>query len=250
MTWRALIVDDEPPARGRVRHLLARERDFAVAGEATSGDEAIRMIGELRPDLLFLDVEMPAADGLQVLRAVRDEWMPCVIFTTAHATHAVAAFEAAATDYLLKPYSAERFSQALARARSQLSTQTRSGGMQGPWDTVLSGRGVPLERILVKNGDRYVVVRAQEIAWVEAASNYVVLHTPAGRAVLRRTLTSLEEELDPRAFFRASRSALVRLDEIKEVRLLAEGDHRVILRDGSQIPLTRGLRELQDRLKA
>ncbi len=246
MKFSALIVDDEPPARARVRALLAAEPDITPAGEAGDGESAIRLVGELRPDLLFLDVEMPPPHGLDVLRAVRAEWLPVVIFTTAHAAHAVEAFEAAALDYLLKPYSAERFARAVARARERL--RARPAG-----DDVLAGalaaRAAPLERFLAKTGDRHVVVRADDIRWVEAAANYVILHTAEGRPILRRTLSALEAELDPAKFFRAGRSTLVRLDEIREIRPGAEGDHVIVLRDGARLPLTRGLRELQDRLQ-
>lgn len=248
MTLRVLLVDDEPPARARLRALLADEQEVEIVGEAGNGEEAIRLIAERRPDLVFLDVEMPAPDGLEVLRAVRDEWLPAVIFTTAHAQHAVEAFAADAVDYLLKPYSPERLAAAVARARARLAAARPAGGAGDAVSAALAARAGRVERFLVKTGDRYLVVRAEDILWVEAAANYVVLHTAEGRPVLRRPISALEAELDPARFFRASRSALVRLDEIKEVRGAAAGEHLVVLRDGTRIPLTRGLRELQERL--
>ena len=248
---RTLIVDDEPPARAKLRTLLAAEDDIELVGEAGNGDDAIRMIGELRPDLLFLDVQMPAPDGLAVLRTVRDEWLPCTIFTTAHAAHAVEAFTLHALDYLLKPYGRERFAAALDRARASLSQSDHVG--EERVDALLQSAAVaaaPVERFLVKAGERYVVVRATDITWVEAAANYLVLHTPTGNHVLRRTLAALERELDPKRFFRTSRSAIVNLDSVREVQLAGGGEHVIFLHDGKKVPLTRGLRELQERLQA
>lgn len=248
---RTLIVDDEPPARVKLRTLLGAESAIEVCGEASNGDDAIRLIGELRPDLLFLDVSMPAPDGLAVLRAVRGEWLPCTIFTTAHSAHAVEAFELHALDYLLKPYSRARFAAALARARDEIARRANEGATKV--DALLrdtAGPAVPVERFLVKTNERYQVVRAADIVWVEAAANYVVLHTAAGRPVLRRTLAALESELDPRRFFRVSRSAIVQLDRVREVEMVTAGEHLLHLDDGARVALTRGLRELQERLES
>lgn len=247
MKLRMLIVDDEPPARARVRALASDCGDFEIVGEAANGDDAIRFIGELRPNLVFLDVEMPPPDGLEVLRTVRDEVRPAVVFTTAHAQHAVAAFEADALDYLLKPFSPERFAVAVDRARSRLA-DLRSGGRDDPIFASLAARSTPATRFLVKMGDRHVVVRTSEIRWIEAAANYVVLHAVHGRTILRRPISTLETELDSKLFFRASRSAIVNLEEVLEVRMLDQGGHVIVLRDGTRVQLTRSLRELQERL--
>jgi two-component system LytT family response regulator len=246
-----LIVDDEAPARGRLRTLLSAMPDIEIVGEAANGDDAIAAIGQLRPDLLFLDVQMPAPDGLAVLRAVRDEWLPCTIFTTAHAEHAVAAFELHAIDYLLKPYTKQRFADAVARARDTIAR--RHGQSDARVDSLLKDAAVPqtpVERFLVKTGERYIVVRAADIAWAESADNYVILHTPTGNHVLRRALTALEGELEARKFFRTSRSALVNLDAVAEIQPMGAGEHVVILKGGARVPLTRGLREFQERLQA
>ena len=251
MNLRTLIVDDEAPARARVRRMLADEPDVEIVGEAANGDDAIRSICELRPQLLFLDVQMPAPDGLAVLRAVRDEWLPCTIFTTAFAEHAVTAFELHALDYLLKPYSHERFASALARARKQLSAtakdapDSRMAALIG--DAKIAAQ--PVERFLVRNNEHYVVVRSSDIESVEAASNYVVLHTREGNHILRRTLSALETELDAQQFFRLNRSCIVRLAAIREVQTLSAGEFVVFLQSGAKFTLTRGLRELQDRLR-
>ena len=251
MRLTTLIVDDEAPARERLRRLLAAEADIEIVGEAASGDEAIRAIVELRPALMFLDVQMPAPDGLAVLRAVRDEWLPCTIFTTAYAEHAVAAFELHALDYLLKPYSRRRLADALARARQHIQAAQPRGG-DARVAALVADPGLsaaPTERFLVKNQDRYLVVRSADIEWVEAAANYSILHTAAANHILRCAIGALETELDPRRFFRLSRSAIVNLAAVREVLAAGAGEHVVMLRGGSRLPLTRGLRELQEQLK-
>lgn len=245
---RTLLVEDEPPARDRLRRLLGRHPDVEVVGEAADGEQAVCAIAELRPDLLFLDVELPVLDGLAVLRAVREDWLPCTIFTTAYAEHAVAAFDLHAVDYLLKPFPVERFDAALERARARFGDG--APGHDARVAALLAGPGArpTVNRFLVKNGERYAVVRAQDVLRAEAAGNYIVLRTTAGNHVLRRTVNALEAELDPRRFFRVNRSCIVQLDEIAEILPAAEGDHEVRLRDGARVALTRGLRELQDRL--
>ncbi|MFT3783325.1 MAG: response regulator [Nibricoccus sp.] len=249
----ALIVDDEAPARARIRRMLADESDIEIVGEAANGDDAIRAIGELHPQLLFLDVQMPAPDGISVLRAVRDEWLPCTIFTTAFAEHAVTAFELHALDYLLKPYSKERFANALARAREKLRAAGETPVSDPHVADLIDDKKVsahPVERFLVRNNERYVVVRTSDVESVEAAANYVVLHTREGNHVLRRTLSTLESELDPNQFFRINRSCIVRLSAIREIQTLTAGEFIVFLQSGAKFTLTRGLRELQEKLSS
>lgn len=250
---RTLIVDDEPPARAKIKNFLGEEVGIEIVGEAGNGDDAIRLIGELRPDLLFLDIQMPATDGVSVLRAVKDEWLPCTIFTTAYSEHAVEAFALHALDYLLKPYSRERFSDALARARKALATANTSEDGDKRIAAALGEPALaakPIERFLVKTNERYIVVRSADVAWVEAASNYVVLHSLSGNHVLRKSLATLEVELDPARFYRSSRSSIVNLDFVREVQPMTAGEHVIILRDGTSVPLTRGFREFQDRLQS
>ena len=249
---RTLLVDDEPPARERLRWLLSRAPDVTIVGEAGDGEEAIACIAAQRPDLLFLDVQMPPPDGLAVLRATRDTWLPCTIFTTAYSEHAVTAFELHALDYLLKPFSPERFATALQRARAHLATATANPACDERVAALVADvpATAPVECFLVKNGETYTVVRADEIAWAESAGNYMVLHTARGRVLLRRTVQSLEAELDARHFFRSSRSSIVNLRHVREIEHVSSDDFVLRLADGARVPLTRGLRELRERLGA
>lgn len=239
--YKVLIADDEPPARDKLRYLLATETDFALVGEAANGADAIRLAREMSPNLLILDVEMPPPDGLGVVRELVRPGGPCVILVTAHAQHAVEAYEANVLDYLLKPYPPGRFAEALNRVRQRL-------GERKPEDETRSGGG--LERLLVKTNDRYAVVRTQDIIRAESAANYVVLHTRDGNHVLRRTLNELCDQLDSARFFRASRSSIVNLHTVCEVLPHRSGGHELRLDDGSRVRLVRNLRELQERLQS
>ncbi len=230
---RVVIVDDEPPAREKLRGLLSQEADIQIVGEAENGDDAIRVCLEEEPDLLFIDVQMPATDGFSVLRTIRDKYAVNAIFTTAHAQHAVDAFVLDAVDYLLKPFSRERLTMAIDRVRSQFSGRAQTGEGNAP------------DKFFIKAGSRYLVVKIVDIVWIESAANYVVLHTPNGNYVLRRTLSSLSAELESWRFFRINRSAIVNLENIREVQHVANNEYIVHLTDGSRLPLTRGLRELQ-----
>jgi two-component system, LytTR family, response regulator len=250
---RAIIVDDEPLARDGVRLHLADAPDVEVVGEAGSGEEAIDLIETLRPDLVFLDVQMPGVDGFGVLEALGAGQMPVTIFATAYDQFAVKAFEAHAVDYLLKPYDAERFHKALDRAREQLRARRRSSEDErlGSLLQELQARSRFSERIIVRAGGRIVILRAAEIDWVEAASNYVRLHVGSKEYLLRETMTALEAKLDPAEFVRIHRSTIVRVDRIRELEPLFQGDYVVILSDGTRLSSSRGYRErLQELLQS
>jgi two-component system, LytTR family, response regulator len=244
-----MIVDDEPLARERVRTLLEEEPDIELLGECGSGPEALEAMQARRPDLLFLDVQMPEMDGFEVLRALPPP-LPVVIFVTAFDEHAVKAFEAQALDYILKPFKVSRFRTAVTRAREQLQRQQ-------PDDTtrrllaLLETRRQPehLSRIVVRDRSRVRFVKTADIDWIEASGNYVILHAGKDNHVVRETLATFEEQLSPREFFRVSRSAMVNLERVLHVEPTFNNEHVVVLSNGVRVPMTRGLRELQERLK-
>lgn len=248
---KTLIVDDEPLARERVRSLLKDECDIEIIGECANGTEAIAAIKSKAPDLLFLDVQMPGLDGFEVLRALENEPLPLVIFVTAYDQHALKAFEVHALDYLLKPFKPARFKATVERAREVFAN--RQAGAASKNLLALLGQVQParerLTRIPVRINERVVFVKTEQIEYIESAGNYVVLHTGKENHVVRETLTALEEQLDPKQFLRISRSALVNLEQIKELQPLFKGEHAVLLRNGKQLTMTRGIREVQETLK-
>jgi len=253
MKIRAIIVDDEPLAREGIKTFLAEEPDVEVVGECADGASAVRAVEERRPDLLFLDVQMPRLNGFDVLEAIAPELVPLVIFTTAHDEHAIRAFEVNALDYLLKPFKQARFKAALQRAREQLAA--RSGGAADPrLASLLDGlraptRGVP--RILVKSPDHILFLKAEEIDHIEAAGNYLVLHAGKDRHIVRETMAAMEAKLGPAGFMRISRSAMVNLNRIGQLEpLLAPGEFCVILKSGARLNMTCSLSELQRRMGA
>ena len=251
MKTRVLIVDDEALARDRVRKLLASESDVEVAGECGNGPDAITFIQRERPDLVFLDVQMPEVSGFDVLRALSPENLPAVIFVTAHDQHAIEAFEVHALDYLLKPFKRARFQEAVRRAVEHVQARDAAGMNRQLAEWLKSTKTAPayLNRIAVKSDDRTIFVKVEEIDYVESASNYVVLCTRTGNHVLRDTLTNLETRLPPKLFLRISRSVIVNLDAVKELQPGLQGEHIIILHGGKQLTMTRGLREVQERLQ-
>jgi two-component system, LytTR family, response regulator len=249
MKIRSLIVDDERLARDRLRSLALGEPDLELVGECGDGVEALATIEELRPDLLFLDVQMPRLDGFGVIAALPPGALPAVIFTTAHDQHAVRAFEVHALDYLLKPFKEARFRLAVARARARLSEkrQPATDGLQSLAVQLRAAQfGGP--HILVKSPDRIVFLRAAEIDWVEAAGNYVVLHAGSERHIMRETMSALEKRLEEAGFMRVSRSAILNLQRVRELKPAEAGQFCVVLKSGARLGITCSLRELQDRM--
>jgi two-component system LytT family response regulator len=245
---RTLIVDDERLSRKRIRDLLAEEAGCELIGESANGIEAIEVIRREKPDLVFLDVQMPQMDGFQVLEAVTDLNLPAVIFVTAYDEYAVRAFEVHALDYLLKPFDRERFQDTLARPRSQMS-RTQEGGLSERLLALLEAlslRRRPLDRIAIKTGGHVVLIRTQNIDWVEAADNYICLHCGPETHPMRETMNALEAKLDGSRFIRIHRSTIVNMDRIKELQPWFRGDYLVVLHDGTQLTLSRNYR---DRLK-
>jgi two-component system, LytTR family, response regulator len=237
VTIRAVIVDDEPLARRRIRNLLAEAEDVDVLTECANGREAIQAIEESPPDLLFLDIQMPELDGFDVLQAIGVGHVPVVIFVTAYDQFALRAFEAHALDYLLKPFDDERFETALQRARERIRQQT-GGDLDHRLRALLKEvRGEPgyLQRMVVPSGHRSVFIRTEEIDWIEAERNYIRLHV-AGRAyLLRENLSRIESTLDPAKFCRIHRSTIVNIDRIQAVESLFRGEYLVVLHDGTKL---------------
>src|SRR5688572_13642509 len=232
---RTLIVDDEPLARDGVRLHLEDHEDIEIIGECTGGEDAVGRIEADQPDLVFLDIQMPGLDGFGVLEALGPEKLPAVIFVTAYDQFALRAFEASAVDYLLKPFEAERFDKALERVRVQLRGQNSDGMSERLRNLVatLGGRERFLERMVARTNGRILILRVDDVDWIEAAANYVRVHIGAKQYLVRETMTNLETRLDPEKFLRIHRSVIVRKDRIKELEPLFQGDYSIILVDGS-----------------
>lgn len=245
---RVLIVDDEPIARRGVRLQLKGEREIEIVGECANGFEAVAAIQTLAPDLVFLDVQMPEMDGFEVIEAIGVKQMPRVIFVTAYDGYTLRAFEVHALDYLLKPFDRERFLKALNHARSSLEHQT-SGDLNSRLIRLLNDRldvRQPLERLVIKSGGRIYFLSVEDVSWIEAADNYVELHTGRESHLLRDTISNLAARLDPGQFLRIRHSVLVNLRHIKELRPLFRGEHLIILRDGTELTSSRRYRKNLD----
>ena len=240
---RLLIVDDEAPARAKLRKLLGGERDVEVVGEAADGEEAVERIRALRPDAVFLDIRMPKLDGFEVVEAIGVEAMPLVVFVTAYDEHAVRAFEVHAFDYLLKPFAAPRFRRALERLRRQLADR---GDFAVRLRELLPRY---VERLLVrKDEDREVLLPVEKIDVIRAERNSVRIVTSEGEYIRRVPISELAERLDPDRFLRINRSEIVRLDAIRELQPWFHGDRRIVMRDGRTLMWSRRYRAKQKEL--
>jgi two-component system LytT family response regulator len=238
---RVLIVDDEPLARRGIRQLLAPYPEFEVAGEARNGREALRLLEALKPDLLFLDIQMPGLDGFGVLRAYGIERMPIVVFVTAYDEFAVRAFEAQALDYLIKPLSESRFRTTMGRVRERLRVADALA-TAARLTALLKGLPVPAagHRIAVPTDDGEMLLDPGEIDWIEADDYYAAVHASGRRYRVRESLAALELRLDSARFVRVHRSAIVRLDQIRELRQApGGGGSEILLRDGTRLPVSR-----------
>ena len=251
MTIRALIVDDEPLAREGIRTFLADQHDVEIIGECSSGDEAVATIRSMAPDLVFLDIQMPELDGFDVLRTLDLDETPAVVFITAHDEYAMEAFRVFALDYLLKPIEKSRFDVAIERVRRHLNVDGLTGLRERIFHLLrdLDQREDYLDRIVVKSRGRVSLVSVRDIHWIEAAGNYARLHMDKDDHLVRETMSSLEQRLNPRHFARVHRSAIVNLDRIREIQPWFKGDLMVILESGQQVALSRKYRKiLQGRL--
>jgi two-component system, LytTR family, response regulator len=245
MSLRVLIVDDELPARRKLRAHLSPQPDVEVLGEAGSGPEAVDAIRRLHPDLVFLDVQMPGMTGFEVIEEVGVAEMPAVVFVTAYDEFAIEAFDVQAVDYLLKPFHVDRFKQALARAAEKVRTRTRGDDVLNRLLAAFPERGGPVRRLLVREGERLFFVPVAAVVRLSADGNYVQVRTLNGRHQIRETLASLETRLDPERFARVHRSEIVNMDFVAEIQPLFHGDYCVILKNGEQVRLSR---RYQDRL--
>lgn len=243
---RTLIVDDEPLAREGLRVRLGLERDIQLVGEAGDGPAAIELIRRELPDLVLLDVQMPGMDGFEVLDRIAEDCLPSVIFVTAHDRYAVRAFEVHAVDYLLKPLDGGRLREAVERVRRAVSA-----GQSGPGEglvNLITSRDkttdhAPVRRWAVREDEHFVLLRAEEVDWIEAAANYVRFHARGKVYLLRTTMAQLQDDLDPRRFARIHRSTIVNLDRVREIRPEWHGDYDVLLTTGDVLRLGRRYRD-------
>lgn len=276
---RTVVVEDEPVSRDRLLALLGEEQDIEVVGACADGREAAAAIAAVAPDLVFLDIQLPEMDGIALARSLSAETRPAVVFVTAYDGYALPAFEIHALDYLLKPFSAQRFRSALTYAREHLAQRraTTIGrhlldllpGMQ-PAGAVATGPATPVvtpvatappvapvtppspapDRLVVKSSGRIYFVKLADIDWCEAAGNYIRVHVGAQAHLIRETMNRLESQLDPRLFVRVHRSTIVNVDRIQELRSSFNGEHVIVLRSGVRLTMSRGYRDvLQERLR-
>jgi two-component system LytT family response regulator len=249
---RTLIVDDEALARARLRKLLAGAEEIEIVGECSNGPDAIAFIRGRRPDLAFLDVQMPEVSGFDVLRALPAGLWPAVVFVTAHDQHAIEAFAVQALDYLLKPFTQARLLAAVERAlrHLQLKDTADLNDQLAAWlKTSSAPAPAYLQRIAVKNGSQIVFIKIEDIDTIESAVNYAVIQTAKGNHILRETLTNLEGRLPPQLFLRISRSVIVNVERIQGIQSGARGESLIVLQGGRQLLMTRGLREIQEKLQ-
>lgn len=245
MKIRALIIEDEPVARKRMKRLLAGDSEIEIIGECADGREAVAAIQKLKPDLIFLDIQIPEFDGFDVLKAIKSEQMPFVIFVTAFDKYAIKAFEFHALDYLLKPFEPERLQSSLDRVKKQIQ-QKNNGDLENRLRSLLEDvKSEPKyqERLAIKSGGDILFLKTDEIDWIEPAGNYLRLHVGKESHLLRETLGGLESRLDPKKFVRIQRSIIVNATRIKKLHPLFRGEYVVVLQNGIRLTTTQGYRD-------
>jgi two-component system LytT family response regulator len=243
MSIRVLIVDDEQLARKRIADLLQQDSDVQIVGQVGNGTEALQLVQQGMPDLIFLDVQMPESDGFELLEAIGSEAMPAVILVTAYDKYALRAFDIQAVDYLLKPFSETRFRQALERAKEQISNTRQSVHPESrvPQNGSTNGKKYS-SRLVIKSGGKVLFIRTGEIDYVEAAGNYLSIVVGKESHLIRDTMQNFETRLDPEHFIRIHRSTFVNIDRVRELQPLFGGEYAVMLRDGRQLTLSRTYR--------
>ena len=243
-------MDDEPLARERIRQLLRKEPDIDILGECADGRDAVAAIAKFKPDLVFLDVQMPELDGFGVLEQLDRRAMPAIIFVKAHDQFALRAFEVHALDYLLKPFDSGRFKKALERARERIQRQPSADLSRRLSELLADMKAGPKQqnRLAVKSGGKVLFLKIDEIDWIEAADNYVNLHMGNESHLHRETMAALEARFPADKFMRISRSTMVNIERIKELQPMFHGEYTVILRNGTRLTLSRGYREKLNQL--
>ncbi len=245
MKIRTLIVDDEPLARDRIKRFLRDESGISIIGECGNGEEAVVVIQNEKPDLVFLDIQMPEKNGFDVIRSLNPETLPTIVFVTAYDQYALQAFDVHAIDYLLKPFNRERLNRAVVRARQAVEHKSL-GNLDARLSSLLAGLKSEkkyLERLVVKSVGRVFFLKIDEIDWIEASGNYVKLHVGRESHMIRETMNSMETKLDPDKFLRIHRSTVVHIDRIKELHPMFSGDYSVLLHNGTELALSRNYRE-------
>lgn len=241
---RTLIIDDVALARQRLKRCLAGDAEIEIVGECDNGEKAVADIRSLAPDLIFLDVQMPALDGFGVLEALRDERMPAVIFVTAYNEYAIQAFEVNALDYLLKPVDCERLNKAVKRAKSRLAQVIRDDDLDNRFRAMLEDiKTKYIKRLTIKLTGRTILLPVDEIDWIETHGNYLKVHAGRESHLVRATMQSLETKLNPEKFVRVHRSVIVNVEKIKEIYPRSNGDQDLVLQNGRQLMLSRNYRE-------
>jgi two-component system LytT family response regulator len=242
MKIRAVIVDDELPARKKIRQLLKNETRIDIVGEAGSGEAAIREILAAKPDLVFLDIQMPGMTGFEVLEALGAD-RPQVIFATAFDQYAIRAFDVRALDYLLKPIDPARFQRAVERALERAAQPAAADPRIDELLAELRRKQPFLRRILLREEGRISFIETRRIQWIEAEEKYIRIHMDGGACLYRETMNNLEERLDPALFSRVHRSYIVNMEQVREVQSVSHGDHALVLGDGTRLPLGRNYRD-------
>jgi len=248
MNITAVIVDDEPLARRRIRALLARERDIEVLEECADGTSAVDAIRRRRPDLVFLDVQMPEMNGFAVLRALGKDLTAAVVFVTAYEQFSLRAFDVHALDYLLKPFHRRRFQEALRRVRQRFSNERELADVRVRLAALLDAsdddgadtvRSAPIERLAIRTTTKVAIVRVREIDWIQGDGNYVRLHVGSAVHLLRQTMKALVGQLDPSLFVRIHHSCIVNVERVRELQPWSHGDYVVVLDNGKRLMSSR-----------
>lgn len=250
MKTRTILVDDEPPARSRMRDLLAEHSDVGIIADCSTAQQARAAIDEHSPDLIFLDMQMPGMTGLKFMQSLGEADLPLVVFVTAHESFAVEAFDTRAVDYVLKPVRPERLGRALTRVREQLAViREPAPAGTGPLPEQKPAGAKRIARLMARTNGRIVFIKHEQIDWIESAGNYVIVHAGDERHIIRETMAVLEEGLPSTDFVRLNRSLIAHVDRILELKPNGQGSFYALMRGGKKVNVTVGLRELEQRLR-